>query len=345
MVLTASDTTPRVRSRRGRAIGLVALVGLLALAVLLSLAVGANPLSPGLVVDTLTGGGTEEARYVLHELRVPRTIAGIVSGVALGVAGALIQAFTRNPLADPGILGVNAGAALAVALGVAVLGLRDVSSFVWLAFLGALVVTVGVYLIGSAGRGAADPIRLTLAGVAVGAVFSGITTGMTLSNPDAFDAMRSWNAGSLLGRGIDVLLPVVPFVVIGLLVATLVAPGLNAVALGEDVARAQGANIPAIRIGVIVAVTLLAGSATAVAGPISFVGLMVPHVVRWVFGVDQRVILATSLVVAPVIILLSDVLGRVVIAPAEVPVGIVTAVIGAPVLIALARRKNARGPR
>ncbi|PSL39141.1 iron complex transport system permease protein [Labedella gwakjiensis] len=343
--MTTSDATPRARSRRRRGLGLLTLVCLLVLAVLLSLAVGANPLPPGLVVDTLSGGGTDEARYVLNDLRIPRTIAGVVAGVALGVAGALIQAFTRNPLADPGILGVNAGAAFAVAIGVAVLGLRDVSSFVWLAFLGALVVTVGVYVIGSAGRGVADPIRLTLAGVAVGAVLSGVTTGMTLSNPDAFDAMRSWNAGSLLGRGIDVLLPVLPFVAIGLLVAALVAPGLNAVALGEDVARAQGANIAAIRVGVIVAVTLLAGSATAVAGPISFVGLMVPHVVRWVFGVDQRVILATSVVVAPVIILLSDVLGRVVIAPAEVPVGIVTAVIGAPVLIVLARRRNARGLR
>lgn len=319
------------------------LLGLLALAVLLSLAVGANPLSPQLVVDTLGGGGTDEARYVLLELRIPRTIAGIVAGVALGVAGALIQAFTRNPLADPGILGVNAGAAFAVAIGVGLFGLRDVSSFVWLAFLGALVVTVGVYVIGSAGRGAADPLRLTLAGVAVGAVFSGITTGMTLSNPDAFDAMRSWNAGSLLGRGVDVLLPVVPFVVAGLLLALLAATGLNALALGEDVARAQGVNIVGLRIAVIVAVTLLAGSATAVAGPISFVGLMVPHVARWVFGVDQRAILAISVVLAPVVVLLADVIGRVVIAPAEVPVGIVTAVVGAPMLIALARRKKAGG--
>ncbi|WP_312173829.1 iron chelate uptake ABC transporter family permease subunit, partial [Microbacterium sp.] len=290
---------------------------------------------------TLQGGGTPETDYIVFDLRIPRTVTGLVAGAALGVAGALIQAFTRNPLADPGILGVNAGAALAVALGVTFLGLRDVSQFVWLAFLGALVVTVAVYLIGSSGRGSADPLRLTLAGVALGAVLSGITTGLSLSDPDAFDSMRSWNAGSLLGRGFDVILPVLPFVVAGLVLAMLLAPGLNAIGLGEDVARAQGANVAGIRIGVIAAVTLLAGAATALAGPISFIGLMVPHVIRWTFGVDQRLILPLSAVLAPVILLLADVLGRVIIAPAEVPVGIVAAFVGAPVLIVLARRRRA----
>ncbi|MFC5677871.1 FecCD family ABC transporter permease [Aeromicrobium endophyticum] len=329
-------------ARRGRTLlGVTGLLALLVLAVALSLMVGSNPLSPRTVLDVLQGGGSSEARYVVRELRVPRTVAGVVVGVALGVSGALIQAFTRNPLADPGILGVNAGAAFAVTLGVAFLGVRDISSFVWLAFAGALVVTVGVYLIGSSGRGAADPIRLTLAGVALGAVFSGMTTGMTLSDPDAFEQMRSWNAGSLLGRGFDVLLPVSPFIVVAVLGAFVLAPGLNALSLGEDVARAQGANVAGLRIGVIVAVTVLAGAATALAGPIAFIGLMVPHVARWVFGVDQRVIVTVSVVLAPVVVLLSDVLGRVLIAPAEIPVGIVTAFVGAPVLIVLARRRKA----
>jgi len=333
------------RPRRGaRAVGgTLILLTVLALAVLLSLAVGANPLSPETVWRTLRGEGNTETEYIVFDLRIPRTVTGLVAGAALGVAGALIQAFTRNPLADPGILGVNAGAALAVALGVSFLGLRDVSQFVWLAFLGALVVTVAVYLIGSSGRGAADPLRLTLAGVALGAVLSGITTGLSLSDPDAFDSMRSWNAGSLLGRGFDVIVPVLPFVALGLVIALILAPGLNAVGLGEDVARAQGANVLGIRIGVIIAVTLLAGAATALAGPIAFIGLMVPHVIRWTFGVDQRVILPLSAVLAPVILLLADVLGRIIIAPAEVPVGIVSAFIGAPVLILLARRRSASG--
>ena len=344
MTLLHTDRTPvrlRAGSRARASAGVLVLLALLGTAVALSLMLGSNALPPHVVLDVLRGGGSSEARYVVAELRVPRTVTGIVVGVALGVAGALIQAFTRNPLADPGILGVNAGAAFAIAIGVAFLGLRDISSFVWLGFLGALIVTVAVYLIGSSGRGPADPIRLTLAGVALGAVFSGMTTGMTLSNPDAFDRMRSWNAGSLLGRGFDVLLPVLPFIALAVLGALLLAPGLNALALGEDVARAQGANIGAIRIGVIVAVTVLAGTATALAGPISFIGLMVPHVARWMFGVDQRVILTISVVLAPVIVLLADVLGRVLIAPAEIPVGIVTAFIGAPILIALARQRKA----
>ena len=330
------------RRRRGLPLGgLIVLGAALVCAVILSLTVGANPLPLHDLWRTVAGEGTDETRYVLFDLRIPRTVAGIAAGAALGVAGALVQAFTRNPLADPGILGVNAGAALAVALGVSFLGLRSPSQFIWLAFLGALVVTVAVYLVGSSGRGAADPIRLTLAGVALGAVLSGITTGLTLSDPDAFDSMRSWNAGSLLGRSIAESMPVLLFLAVGLLFAALLAPGLNSVTLGEDIARSHGVNVTGIRIGVIAAVTVLAGGATAIAGPISFVGLMVPHVIRWVFGVDQRVIVPLSAVLAPVIVLLSDVLGRVIIAPAEVPVGIVTALVGAPVLIALARRRKA----
>ncbi|MBM7367707.1 iron chelate uptake ABC transporter family permease subunit [Gordonia hydrophobica] len=334
MTGVAVDRSSRV------AIGVCGLIAALIVAVGLSLMVGSNPVSASSVFDVVTGGGTSEAQYVVG-LRVPRTVAGVLVGVALGAAGALIQAFTRNPLADPGILGVNAGAAFAVALGVAFLGLQSIGQFVWLAFVGALVVTVGVYLIGTAGRGGADPIRLTLAGVALGAVFAGVTTGLTLSDPDAFDHMRSWNAGSLLERGFDVVVPAIPFIAAGLVVAVFLTPGLNAVALGEDVARAQGANVGAIRTGTIVAVTLLAGTATAIAGPISFIGLMVPHVARWAFGVDQRAVLAGSVALAPVIVLVSDVVGRLLIAPAEIPVGIVTAFVGAPVLIVLARRRKA----
>lgn len=322
-------------------IGLMGVALLLIVAVAMSLMIGSNSITPAAVLEVLRGGGSPEARYVVMELRIPRTAVGLVVGAALGAAGALIQAFTRNPLADPGILGVNAGAAFAVAVGVAFFGLQSILTSVWLALLGALVVTLGVYVIGSSGRGSADPVRLTLAGVALGAVFSGMTTGMTLSNPDAFEHMRSWNAGSLVGRGLDVLAPTVPLVAVALLAAFVLAAGLNALALGEDVARAQGANVRALRIGVIASVTVLAGTATALAGPIAFVGLMVPHVARWLFGVDQRRILAASVVLAPVLVLLSDVLGRILISPAEIPVGIVTAFVGAPVLILLVRRQRA----
>lgn len=336
---------PARPARLGRtAAGTLVLAAVLAVAVALSLTMGANPLPLSAVWASLTGAGTPDTDFVVQGLRVPRTIAGVVAGAALGVAGALMQSFSRNPLADPGILGVNAGAAFAVALTVAVFGIQNSLLLVWPAFLGALVVTVAVALVGSAGRGRADPIRLVLAGVAVGAVLSGITSGLMLSDPDAFDTMRGWNAGSLLGRGLEVILPVAPFVALGLLVAFGLGRGLNAIALGDDLAQAQGVRVGRVRVASVAAVTVLAGAATALVGPLSFVGLMVPHVARWIAGPDQRLILPLSALAAPIVVLLADVLGRVIIAPAEVPAGIVTAFVGAPVLIALARRRKAAAP-
>jgi len=298
-------------------------------------------MSPGTVLNTVLGGGTDESRYLVWDQRIPRTAAGLAVGAALGVAGALIQAFTRNPLADPGILGVNAGAAFFVAVGIAFFGVTSPFGYVWLACAGALVLTVGVYVIGSAGGEAAGPVRLTVTGVAIGAVFAGLTTGLTLTHPDAFDRMRGWSAGSLLERGFDVVLPVLPLVLLGLALALVAAPGLNSIALGSDVARSQGVDVRRTRLAVLAAVTLLAGSATAVAGPLVFVGLVVPHLVRWTIGTDQRWIVIGSLLLGPALVLLSDVLGRILVLPSEMPVGIVTAFVGAPVLIFLARRRSA----
>ena len=310
---------------------------------LVSVAVGSKNIPLSVVFEALGHNTGRGDAYVIWDLRIPRTIVGLAVGIALGVAGALIQALTRNPLADPGILGVNAGASFFVALGVAVFGVSSISGYVWFAFIGALVVTVAVYIIGSAGRGGADPVQLTLAGVALGAVLGGIVTAMVLLDPQAFDQMRNWNAGSLVGRDWDILLPVLPFLVVGVLLAVVAAPALNAIALGDDLAKSLGANITRTRIIVIVAVTLLAGGATAIAGPIGFVGLMDPHVARWIVGPDQRWIIAYTIVLAPALVLAADILGRIVIRPGEFPVGIVTAFIGAPVLIVLVRRKKASG--
>ncbi|WP_404801932.1 FecCD family ABC transporter permease [Brevibacterium aurantiacum] len=321
---------------------LIALV-VLAVLLLLSIAVGSKDIPLSVVVDSLLHNTGEGDAYVVWDMRIPRTVVGLAVGVALGVAGALIQALTRNPLADPGILGVNAGASFFVAFGVAAFGVTSISGYVWFSFFGALVVTVAVYIIGSAGRGGADPVQLTLAGVALGAVLGGIVTAMVLLDPQAFDKMRNWNAGSIVGRGWDVLLPVLPFLMIGIILAVVAVPSLNAIALGDDLARSLGANIVRTRILVIVAVTLLAGGATAIAGPIGFVGLMVPHIARWIVGPDQRWILAYTILLAPCLVLAADIVGRIVIRPGEFPVGIVTAFVGAPVLIVLVRRKKASG--
>lgn len=322
---------------------LVALLGL-ALLALLSIAVGSRHIPLPVVLEAIFAHTPEvDEHFIIGQMRAPRTVAGLAVGSALGLAGALIQALTRNPLADPGILGVNAGAAFFVAGAIALLGVGTISGQLWFAFAGALVVTVAVYLIGSAGRGPADPIRLTLAGVALGAVLSGITTGLVLLDPETFDRMRHWNAGSLVGRDYDLLLPVLPFLAIGVVLAMLVAGPLNAIALGEDLAASLGTNIAATRVAVIAAVTLLAGGATAIAGPIGSIGLMIPHIARWIVGPVQPWIFAYTAVLAPMLLIASDVVGRVVLRPGEVPVGIVTAFIGAPVLIVLIRRRRASG--
>ncbi|MCI2958484.1 iron chelate uptake ABC transporter family permease subunit [Agromyces atrinae] len=328
-------------SRRRRALGLVAALAALAVAVILSILVGSKPLSVDELVHALTAPTGTTTDLIIADLRLPRTIAGLVVGAALGVAGAVVQALTRNPLGDPGLLGVNAGAALFVALSVALVGAALPAQYLWFAFVGALVATVVVYLIGSSGRGAADPVRLTLAGVAVAAVLTGITTGMTLLDPVTFNVLRGWNAGSFVERGLDVVLPAVPFIVIGLVLAVVCARSLNTLGLGDDLATALGAPIRATRTLSVVAITLLAGGATAIAGPIAFIGLMVPHVARWIVGPDQRWIFPYSAIIAPTILLVSDVIGRIILWPSEVPVGVVTAFVGAPVLIILVRRAKA----
>lgn len=336
-------SAPRKRTTRPRRLVVPLVVALLALvaAIVVSLLVGANPLSPDAIRAALLGAGSDEARYVVWSQRVPRTIAGLVVGAALGVAGALMQAFTRNPLADPGILGVNAGAGFAVAAGMAFFGVTAPTEIVWIACGGALVVTLVVYAIGSGGREQSTTARLTITGVAFGAVLAGLTTGIAITHPDTFDRMRGWNAGSLLERDLGVVAPVLPVVAIGLVLAATSARSLNTIALGPDVARAQGVSIARSRITVLAAVTLLAGGATAIAGPIAFVGLVVPHLVRWRVGSDQRRILVGSVLGGCILVVCSDVVGRVVSLPGEMPVGLVTAFVGAPVLIALARRRTA----
>lgn len=325
-----------------RTAGLVLALAALALTALVSVMVGSRALLPAEILTAITAPSGSETDRIVLELRLPRTLAALVVGSALGVAGALIQAFTRNPLGDPGILGVNAGASLGVACGVALFGSGVPAQHLGFAFVGALLATMVVLLIGAVGR-SADPVRLTLAGVAVAAVLSGITTAMTLLDPATFNQMRGWAAGTFVERDLDVILPAVPFVLVGLVIALLCARSLNTLGLGDDLAAALGTRVSSTRVLAIAAITLLAGAATAVAGPIGFVGLMVPHVARWIVGPDQRWIIPYSLVLAPVVLLVSDVAGRVLLWPGEVPVGVVTAFVGAPVLIWLVRRRKASG--
>jgi iron complex transport system permease protein len=318
-------------------------VGVLLLVLLGSIAVGSKDIPLPTVVDALFNYNDSDDHAIILALRVPRTVLGLLVGIALGLAGALIQALTRNPLADPGILGVNAGASFFVTLAVGLFGFTTINSYIWFAFLGAVAATVLVYAIGSVGRGAATPIRLTLAGVAISAVLSGVQSGMALLDPQTFDRMRFWGAGSLTAPGWENIIVPAPFIAAGIVLAIFAARPLNAIALGDDLAASLGANIVRTRIIVVVAVTLLAGAATAAAGPIFFIGLMIPHVARWLIGPDQRWIAALTIVLSPVLLLSADIIGRVIMRPGELQVGIVTAFVGAPVLILLARRRKVSG--
>ncbi|MFJ4175873.1 FecCD family ABC transporter permease [Microbacterium sp. NPDC089696] len=338
--LLVEEQTPQVSvSRRGLVVGLLALA--LALACVASIVFGSQRVGPAEVWSGLLHGGGD-AGAIVQGMRVPRTVIGLAVGAALGIAGALIQGFTRNPLADPGILGVNAGASLGVVIGVAFFGVSAASGYIWFSFAGAIAATVLVYLIGSAGRTTPDPLRMTLSGVALGAVMGGVVAAISLLNPTVFDSMRTWNAGSLTSLTPDVY-TVLPFLIIGLVLAFCLAPSLNALALGDDLATALGSRVMLTRVLSIVAVTLLCGAATAAAGPIAFVGLMVPHAVRWFVGPHQGWILLGTLFAAPLLLLTADVVGRLVLRTGELPVSIVTALIGAPVLIALVRRRKASG--
>lgn len=330
-------------SRRLRLVWLLAALVLLVLTVMASLAIGSKTISPVDVGAALLAPGRSADDEIIQTLRLPRTLLGVLVGMALGVSGALIQALTRNPLADPGILGVNAGAALAVVLAVGLLGVSTVAGSVWFALCGAALATLVVYAVGATGRGGATPVRLTLAGVAVGAVLGGLSAGIALLDPAAFDRLRQWTAGSLVTSGYETITAVMPFIATGLVLALLAGRALNAAALGDDLAAALGANVVRTRILVVVATTLLAGAATAAGGPIGFVGLMMPHVARAIAGPDQRWIVLFTLVLSPVLLLAADIVGRLVMPPGELQVGIVTAFIGAPVLIVLARRRRVSG--
>ncbi|MGP9537361.1 FecCD family ABC transporter permease [Brachybacterium sp. AOP43-C2-M15] len=329
--------------RRRRIVGLVAILAALVVAALASLMVGANPLPLGEVWRGLWRPDGSEASIIVHTLRIPRTVVGVLVGSAFGVSGAVIQALTRNPLADPGILGVNAGAGFAVTLGTGLFGIAGITGYIWLAFVGAAAATVLVFVIGSAGRGGVSPVTLVLAGVALGAVLTGLSTFLTLIDPETFDAIRNWGVGSIARTSLADTMQVVPFLVLGLMLSLLIAGALNAIALGDDLAASLGTRVALTRVLGVMAVTLLAGAGTALTGGIGFIGLMVPHVVRWVVGPDQRWIIVFSALTAPVIVLAADVVGRVLGRPGEIEVGIMTAVIGAPVLIALVRRRTASG--
>ncbi|MCX6408681.1 MAG: iron ABC transporter permease [Propionibacteriales bacterium] len=320
--------------RRGALLlGLVVVLGCTA-ALSVVLGVRANEVSD--VWDVLTGRGDEYLGRIV-EARVPRTVVGAVVGAALATAGLLIQAVTRNPLAEPGLLGVSMGASAAIVTATAFLGLGNGTAMVWVAIPGALVAVAVVYALGRR-AGGESVVPLILAGAVVSAVLGAYVQAMILTRPDAFDSYRFWVVGSLAGVRWETLAMVAPVMLVGLVLTVLVAPGLNTVQLGDAVATSLGVRVAWVRVGALAAATLLAAAATAAAGPIVFVGLAVPHVARALVASDLRWQVPVALLLGAALLVGSDVLARVVARPTELMVGVVTAFLGAPFLLAAVRR-------
>jgi iron complex transport system permease protein len=327
--------------RRRLVLGFALSTAALVVVCLLSLMLGSNALPPSAVFHALLHyDKTDEASLIVVDSRLPRTLLGLVAGIALGLAGTVMQGLSRNPLADPGILGVNFGASLAVVVAIAAFGITTPNGYLWFAFAGAALAAVVVYAVASAGREGATPVKLALAGAAISAALGSAITAVLLTSRASLDALRFWQVGALAGRGFDVLWQVLPTIALGTALALALGRSLNGLALGDDVARGLGQRVGVARAVSAVAVVLLCGSATAAVGPIAFVGLVVPHIARQLVGGDYRRVLAFSAVIGPVLLIACDVVGRLVAYPGELQVGVVTAFVGAPVFIALVRRRR-----
>lgn len=344
----ATDTSTAVsgaavvrRPRRGKALWLLVVLGALVALMFASVVVGSRDV-PWTAVVAAFGGATENFDQAAVAKRIPRTLLAVLAGAALGVAGAVMQGVTRNPLADPGILGVTMGASLAVVAGIAYFGLASATSFVWVAIVGAGLTTVFVYTIGSLGRGGATPLKLALAGAATTAALASFIRAVMLPRADIADGARSWQIGGVGGGTFDSVTQVLPFLLAGFVVCLLSARALNLLALGDELAAGLGERVALARGAAFVGAVVLCGASTAVTGPISFVGLVVPHVCRLLVGVDHRWLIPFSALTGAALLTAADVVGRIVARPAEIDVGIVTALIGAPFFIYIVRRQKVR---
>ncbi|SHM31194.1 FecCD family ABC transporter permease [Streptomyces yunnanensis] len=331
---------PVTQRKRSRRLGLTAVAVLaLLLAVVLSLAVGSRAFAPSAVLDALVHGGTDDAAQVVRYLRLPRTLIGLMVGAALAMAGTVMQGITRNPIADPGILGISQGAAAAVVAAIAFAGVHTLTGYVWFAFAGAGIAAVFVYGVATRGRGGATPVKLALSGAAINALLVSVSMAILTTKAAALDEFRFWQVGSLTGRDAAVAAQIWPFLLVGAVLVLSVARGLDALALGEDVARGLGQDVAAVRIVGGLGATVLTGAGVAAAGPIAFVGLAVPHLARALVGGDHRWALPMAALLGPVVVLVSDTVGRVLFPPSEVPAGVMTALIGVPFLVTLVRRR------
>ncbi|WP_160679800.1 iron chelate uptake ABC transporter family permease subunit [Clostridium sp. C8-1-8] len=315
---------------------------LLAMCVLASLALGSKNIGFSQAINALLNSQDMSFSALVVRERIPRTIFSIMAGASLGISGALMQSITRNPIADPSILGVNTGASLFVVIGIAFFNINTPNQYIWIALAGAAITSVFVYGVASIGSGGMTPIKLALAGAATSAVLSSLVSAIILPRSAAMDTFRFWQVGSVSGATWDSIRLILPFMIVGLIISVVVTPALNVLALGDEVATGLGVNIGIIRIICAVAGVILCGATTAIAGPIGFIGLMIPHSIRLIFGSNLKGIVPLSAIGGAALLIISDVLGRVIGSPGEVQVGIITAFLGAPILIIIARKAKVK---
>ncbi|OKH20895.1 iron ABC transporter permease [Hydrococcus rivularis NIES-593] len=324
---------PRSSPLIGLALG--CLVLLLCLAV--SISFGAAEISLSKIFAALTFFDGSADNLIIRTVRVPRSLIIVFVGAALAVAGALMQGLTRNPLADPGILGIESGAALAVVVAVFFYGNFSANAYVGYALVGASATAVLVYLFGSLGRSGLTPLNLTLAGAAVTTLLSSLTTGLLIVNQRTLESTRFWLAGSVAGRDFSLFIQVLPYLIVGFVMAFLISGQISLLNLGEDVARGLGQQTAWVKAIAAISVVLLAGSSVAIAGSVGFIGLVVPHVARFSVGVDYRWILPYAAIGGAILLLIADIFARLLVAPEELPLSVMTAMVGAPLFVYLAR--------
>lgn len=320
-----------------RVIGLLFTVAFLLLLMCASIVYGYTDTTWRMAWEALQNNNGSNEHLVIETVRLPRALIAAAVGSSLAIAGALMQTLTKNPLASPGILGVNAGAGFAVVLGVTLFSVNNLQAFTWIAFLGAAVAALGVYVIGTLGSEGLTPMKLTLAGAAMAAMFSSFTQGFLVINEAALEQVLFWLAGSVQGRKLEILTAVLPYLIFGWLGAFLLARKMNVLSMGEDVAKGLGVQTGLLKIVTAIVIILLAGGAVAIAGPIAFIGIVIPHITRALVGIDHRWVVPFSGLLGGILLLIADILARYVIMPQEVPVGVMTAIIGTPFFIFIAR--------
>ncbi|WP_077214674.1 FecCD family ABC transporter permease [Bacillus dakarensis] len=321
-----------------KVLGLIIAIILLLLFICASIIYGYTDTTWKMALNAFQHNNGSNEHLVITTVRLPRALIAAAVGCSLAIAGVLMQTLTKNPLASPDIFGVNAGAGFAVVIAVTLFSIGDLQAIAWIAFAGAAAAAIGVYIIGSVGREGLTPIKLTLAGAAMAAMFASFTQGFLVIDEAALEQVLFWLAGSVQGRKLEILLSVLPYLIAGWGIAFLISSKMNVLSMGDDVAKGLGLNTVMLKIGAGIVIILLSGGAVAIAGPIGFIGIVIPHVARAIVGIDHRWVIPISGLLGGILLLLADILARYVIMPQEVPVGVMTAIIGTPFFIYIARR-------